>query len=475
MCGAEEGLRHHRVRPLPSPAQAVLHAAVAGDSHAEQLAADRVLEAYCSGNAAGQAVLAGWLLNAAGAAPGSFRGFLLASLGRQGSVAELAASSRAAAALSHLIDANEGMQPHLLALQVPMQQPLQTLQQPRSPPAAAAMSGSVSLMTLCTAHLGLLVTQHGRQAASLQAAANTLRLLLLWMHACPPAVTGFLRSVAQSQPFLVDSIRGSNACSAAAASAHPLTRGMLALLLGLCASYAEDGAGTPTQQQLLGAINQQIGTPQFLAILEALLQHPAVAAAAPGTPAPAGTSSSSIFGDEPSPSPAFAAFLQMVAAEVRQRVTGVAAAPPPLPPAPGAVPQHLPQPPQPPAFHAPPQPPTAAPAAYSNGPAPYVPQHAHAVSPRASGGSAGTHPFTPYGSAPAPYSPARPGSPPAKPPSVPMYTSATAAAVVLHSPRAAAAAARGFTPPFSQPPSPLGSVTSDAATHLQQLVDTLQR
>ena len=138
-----------------------------------------------------------------------------------------------------------------------MQQPLQQLGALKS--AAGGLTGAVSLMTLCTAHLGLLVTQHGRQPASLQAAADTLRLLLLWLHACPPAVSAFLRSVAQSQPFLVDSIRGSNACSAAVSSAHPLTRGMLALLLGLCASYAEEGAGTPTQQQLLGAIDQQIG------------------------------------------------------------------------------------------------------------------------------------------------------------------------------------------------------------------------
>ena len=167
-----------------TPMQALLHAAVASGSPAEQLAADRLLEAYCSGNAAGQGVLAGSLLNAAAAPHGCFGAYLLLSLGQQGSVAELAASSRAAAALSHLIPGNEGLRPHLLATQVPLQQPLQQLGALKS--AAGGLTGAVSLMTLCTAHLGLLVTQHGRQPASLQAAADTLRLLLLWLPACLP-------------------------------------------------------------------------------------------------------------------------------------------------------------------------------------------------------------------------------------------------------------------------------------------------
>ena len=44
-----------------TPMQAVLHVAVASGSPAEQLAADRLLEAYCTRNAAGQGMLAGSL------------------------------------------------------------------------------------------------------------------------------------------------------------------------------------------------------------------------------------------------------------------------------------------------------------------------------------------------------------------------------------------------------------------------------
>ena len=299
----------------------MLQAAVAADSGAEQVAADRLLESYCCGNSAGQSVLAGSLLHSAAAAPGSFGGYLLLSLGRQGSLPELAASSRAAAALSHLISGSPGIQPHLLALQV------QQRQQQKA--AAGGSGGSSSLMAVCASHLGLLATQHGRQPGSVQAVADTLRLLLLWLHACPPAVTAFLRAVAQSQPFLVDSIRGSNACSSSASSAHPLTRGMLALLLGLCASYAEDATGTPSQQQLVDAIGKQIGQQQYVAILDAMLQH---AAAKEGSSS-AGSSSSSSGGpaEGPSASPAFAAFLSTLAAEVRQRVTGSSG--PQLPPA----------------------------------------------------------------------------------------------------------------------------------------------
>ena len=69
-----------------SAPQAVLHAAVASSSAAEQLAADRLLEAYCSSKSAGQGVLAGSVPNAAAAPAASFGSYLLRSLGRQGSV-----------------------------------------------------------------------------------------------------------------------------------------------------------------------------------------------------------------------------------------------------------------------------------------------------------------------------------------------------------------------------------------------------
>ena len=307
--------------------QAALHTAVAGTSHAEQAAASRLLEAYCCGNAAGQAVLSSSVLQSAAAAPSSFGGFLLHSLGRQGALSELAASSRAAGVLAHLVSGNPGIRPHLLALQVQQQQ--QHQQSGRAGAAAAAAgaaatstSGSSSLMSLCAGHLGQLVSgQHGRLPSSAVAAADTLHLLLLWLQACPPAVTAFLRAVSQSQPFLVDSIRGSNACSGSSSSGHPLTRGMLALLLGLCASHAEDGAGTPNQQQLLAAIEQQIGKQQFVGILDALLNHLAVAEAS------SASSSAAIFTDSPAASPGCAAFLRTLAVGVLQRITGSAVPP----------------------------------------------------------------------------------------------------------------------------------------------------
>jgi hypothetical protein len=404
--------------------QAVLQAAVSADSGAEQVAADRLLESYCCGNSAGQSVLAGSLLHSAAAAPGSFGGYLLLSLGRQGSLAELAASSRAAAALSHLISGNPGIQPHLLALQV------QQRQQQKA--AAGGTGGSSSLMAVCASHLGLLATQHGRQPGSVQAVADTLRLLLLWLHACPPAVTAFLRAVAQSQPFLVDSIRGSNACSSSASSAHPLTRGMLALLLGLCATYAEDATGTPSQQQLVDAIGKQIGQQQYVAILDAMLQH---AAATEGSSS-AGSSSGGP-AEGPSASPAFAAFLSTLAAEVRQRATGSAG--PQLPP---AAQQYQP------AGHAPSPSPTYAPqpaasAASMNGsagsPAAWPAQHAAAAAPLP--GPAAVQPTPPRASA----SPRQPGS------------TAAAATAASH----------------AAPQPPLGSQAS-ATAELQQALATVE-
>lgn len=459
--------------------QAALAAAVDGTSAAEHTAADRLLEAYCTGNAAGQGMLAGSLLHSAGPpSAATFGGFLALRLGLQGGLRELAASARAAGALAHLVAGNPGIRPHLLAVSVPLA---------AGPGAAGFSTGSASLMAACTQHLAALLTQHGREAASAAAAADLLRLLLLWLHACPPAVTAFLRAVSQSQPFLVDSVRGSNACSAAAASAHPVTRGQLALLLGLCASYAEDGAGTPSQAQLLGAIGQQVGQQQYLAALDAMVQHPALA------PASASSGSAPVFGDGPLPSPAFADFLRQLAAEVRQRVTGEAA--PPQPQTAAGAAYTAPSPPavsptayaapamaasqlqHPPVFQAvppgtlhPPPPPhlpsDAAPRALPNGRAPWSGPSSRATSPQGVvppyqhpfGGSHGSTATSPQ--------PASPRLPP--PPSgVPMFGSAGAAAAALGSPRS--------TPPPGASPR---AAAGDAAARLQQalaLVESLQR
>ena len=416
--------------------QAMLQAAVSAGSGAEQVAADRLLEAYCCGNSAGQSVLAGSLLHSAAAAPGSFGGYLLLSLGRQGSLPELAASSRAAAALSHLVSGNAGIQPHLLALQV---------QQKQQQKAAAGGngSGSSSLMVLCASHLGLLVTQHGRQPGSVQAVADTLRLLLLWLHACPPAVTAFLRAVAQSQPFLVDSIRGSNACSSSASSAHPLTRGMLALLLGLCASYAEDAAGTPSQQQLLDAIGKQIGQQQYVAVLDAMLQHAAAKEGSSGGGSGGSGGGSNGPAEGPSASPAFAAFLSTLAAEVRQHVTGSAG--PLLPPPAQQYPPagHAPSPT--PSF--PPPPPVTAAFVNGSGGSPAAWPAAAAAAPLPAPGA--LHP-TPPGA------PASPWQPPA-------------GATPQSGSTAAAAAPASYTAPRS----PLG-LQASAAAELQQALATVE-
>ncbi|KAL4452662.1 hypothetical protein ABPG75_008324 [Micractinium tetrahymenae] len=414
--------------------QAVLQGAVAGGSAAEQLAADRLLEAYCAGNSAGQAVLAGSLLHAGAAAPGSFGGYLLQSLGRQGGFQEVAASTRAAGALSHVLAGNSGMQSQLLQLQVALQAEVAAALPGFS--GAASAGSSVALMAVCASHLGLLATQFGRQPASAAAAAGMLRLLLLWLHACPPAVTAFLRAVAQSQPYLVDSIRGSNACSGAAASGHPLTRGMLALLLGLCASYAEDAPGTPTRAQLLGAIASQIGQQQYQGILDSLQQHTAAVA----RDAAAGSSSAALFAGGPSCSPAFAAFLQTLIAEVRQRVSGVApsSVPLPAPPlAPAAVAAGLPPPPlQPPA-------------------APLAPATAPGLQPLPYGGAAPHLPHSAaHHAAPPPWVPPKPSTPNA------------AAAPTVFNPAAVSTAGAGASRSAAPSPlagSPRGAVAPPAA------------
>lgn len=403
--------------------QAVLQTAVAGGSAAVQLAADRLLEAYCAGNSAGQAALAGSLLYVGGAPPGSFGGLLLLSLGRQGGLEEVAASARAAAALSHLLPGSPGFRQQLLELQVSQQAAAAKQQWPNGAALVPGSPRAAPLMAVCAAHLGLLLTQLGGQPASAVAAADVLRLLLPWLHACPPAVTAFLRAVAQSQPFLVDSIRGSNACSGAAASGHPLTRGMLALLLGLCASYAEDAGGTPTQAQLLGAIASQIGQQQYQGILDALQEH----AAAVTRDAASGSSSHTLFADGPACSPAFAAFLQTLAAEVRQRVSGGPSPPAPLPapaPAPAAVPAGLPPPPlQPPA-------------------APLAPVAAPGLQPRPYAGAA-PHP---------PHSVAQHAVPPPWVPSKPSTPRGAAVPAVFHP---ATASAAGAAASSTLAPSPL--------------------
>lgn len=440
--------------------QAVLQAAVAGGSAAEQLAADRLLEAYCAGNAPGQATLAASLLHAGAAPPpGSFGSYLLLSLGRQGGLGEVAASARAAAALSHLLAGNPGMQQQLLGLQV-LLGPAAAAGQAWPNGAASVPSSlrSVPLMLVCASNLGLLLTQLGGQPASADAAAAILRLLLPWLHACPPAATAFLRAVAQSQPFLVDSIRGSNACRGAAASGHPLTRGMLALLLGLCATYAEDAPGTPTQAQLLGAIASQIGQQQYQGVLDTLQQH----AAAVARDAAAGSSSHALFAGGPSCSPAFAALLQTLVAEVRQRVSGGPSPSVPLPtppPAPAGAAAGLPPPPlQPPA-------------------APLVPAAAPGLQPLPYAGSAPHSPRSvAHHAAPPPWVPPKPSTPnAAAAPSVfhPAASAVGAAALrsaapspLAGSPRGAAAPPAAPTNSFLAPPQPFAPTAPPPASVL---------
>jgi hypothetical protein len=118
---------------------------------------------------------------------------------------------------------------------------------------------------------------------------------------------------------------------------------MLALLLGLCASHAEDAAGTPTQQQLLAAIEQQVGRQQFLGSLDAMLTLLAAmdGSSAGGSQSSSSSFSSSALAENVSASPAFAAFLIAAAAEVRARVTGETPSPAalPTPAVPAASPQ----------------------------------------------------------------------------------------------------------------------------------------
>ena len=210
-----------------------------------------------------------------------------------------------------------------------LRQQLLSLHLPRLP-----LGSGGGLMAAVATALGLMVTMpQGKQPASLQAAATYLQLLAVWLAGCRPAVTSFLRAVRHS-PFLVDAIRGSNACSGALASSHPVTRGMSCLLLGLCALNAEAGSDTPSREQLAAAMAQQVGVQRAVSVLDAMLAHPAVKLAAAGV---AGRAAAAAASARPggmagvqglSLIPGFAEWLAVAAAEVRQLLLPDTASPP---------------------------------------------------------------------------------------------------------------------------------------------------
>lgn len=208
-----------------------------------------------------------------------------------------------------------GLRHQLLSVQLPRQQQQQPQQQ-----------GPVLMAHVATS-LGRAVTLPlGKHPASLATAAACLQLLVLWVADCSPAATAFLRSV-QRSPFLVDAIRGSNACTGTLTSAHPVTRGLCCLLLGLCALYGEDASGTPSQQQLAQAMAQQIGARQVAAALAALTTHPAMKLSAVASGAVGGFSAAALPLEPGAVSviPGFAEWLSTASAAVLQLVQPAAA------------------------------------------------------------------------------------------------------------------------------------------------------
>ena len=88
-----------------------------------------------------------------------------------------------------------------------------------------------------------------------------LRLLVVWLDKCPPAVRIFKQSP-QNLPFMVELVTQTRP--------HRFIQGIAALVLGLCLEYTEDVGGEISRKALLDIISNRIGLVQFAEKLEDL-------------------------------------------------------------------------------------------------------------------------------------------------------------------------------------------------------------
>lgn len=311
-----------------------------GACDAERCAAEALVAAFCLGNVEGQRLLASTLSPVLGEEgpphplapppPPSFGARLAAGLLGGGEGAALSARLLAA-----LVEDNGCVRTRLLAV-----------------PADCPGAQPQLLMPLVT----YLLTQSAAEAAGATRAPggagggglhgapsavrlqlSLLRLLLCWLHDCPPAVAAFLGSPG-NLPLLVGLAR----------AGHPLVCGLASALLGVCL-LSNDGAGGWDAHTVLDALCARLTLPAFFAAWEGLTSAPAFGRALRPPPPPAVTRASAAAALDGAPgegeedagavlvAPSLAALVVRLEPRVRLRVTDLYARPQQVPPGAGGA------------------------------------------------------------------------------------------------------------------------------------------
>ncbi|KAK9814747.1 hypothetical protein WJX72_010794 [[Myrmecia] bisecta] len=245
--------------PPISALHAVLRTALFSSSAEERAAAQQVLRSFCSGNAEGQSMLVCTIMPVGDdmdqGGPSTFGGELVGALIGSPGQKDLQASCRAAGVLAHLLAGNAQAKERVLTI-------------PLAIPASASAPPEL-LMPTCIKYLTSALASSGPHAHGEQLGAVVLlRMLVTWLHDCPPAVAAFL-ATASHLPFLVDVITG----RLGGGDANVI--GLAALLLGACLVFNPQQAQAGPQPgcsaaTVLDVITARIGLSEFFGCLDAL-------------------------------------------------------------------------------------------------------------------------------------------------------------------------------------------------------------